>query len=56
MSTILVVDDEPPIVELVKFNLQKEGYDVVVAYDGMTAIERAVEIKDTAQNVNISLE
>lgn len=55
MSTILVVDDEPPIVELVKFNLQKEGYDVVVAYDGMTAIERAVEIKPNLIILDIML-
>lgn len=36
---ILVVDDEPYIVELVKFNLEKEGFQVQVAYDGITALE-----------------
>ena len=38
---ILVVDDEPNIVELVKYNLAQEGYEVVVAYDGHDAIEKA---------------
>jgi two-component system OmpR family response regulator/two-component system alkaline phosphatase synthesis response regulator PhoP len=38
---ILVVDDEPHIVELVRYNLVHEGYDVVVAYDGHEAIEKA---------------
>lgn len=36
---ILVVDDETYIVELVKFNLEKEGYKVVVAFDGVSALE-----------------
>lgn len=35
---ILVVDDETYIVELVKFNLEKEGYRVSVAYDGISAL------------------
>ncbi|HZK43227.1 MAG TPA: response regulator transcription factor [Syntrophomonadaceae bacterium] len=36
---ILVVDDETYIVELVKFNLEKEGYEVLEAYDGLKALE-----------------
>ncbi len=36
---ILVVDDEPAILELVSFNLKKEGYDVITAIDGTSAIE-----------------
>ncbi|MBI2251462.1 MAG: response regulator transcription factor [Armatimonadetes bacterium] len=35
---ILVVDDEKNIVELVKFNLEKEGYEVICAYDGFEAL------------------
>ncbi|HLN12284.1 MAG TPA: response regulator transcription factor [bacterium] len=38
---ILVVDDEPHIVELVKYNLTQEGYEVVVSYDGRDALEKA---------------
>ncbi|NLG32475.1 MAG: response regulator transcription factor [Syntrophomonadaceae bacterium] len=40
---ILVVDDETYIVELVKFNLEKENYRVIEAYDGLAALE-AVEL------------
>lgn len=40
---ILVVDDETYIVELVKFNLEKEGFRVVVAYDGLSAIQMVSE-------------
>lgn len=36
---ILVVDDEKPIADILKFNLQKEGYDVVCAYDGTEAVQ-----------------
>jgi DNA-binding response OmpR family regulator len=36
---VLVVDDEPAILELVSFNLKKEGYDVITAADGKSALE-----------------
>ena len=37
---ILVVDDEPHIVRLVQVNLQREGYEVLTAYDGVEALEK----------------
>lgn len=37
---ILVVDDEKPISDIVKFNLDKEGYDAVTAYDGEEALKK----------------
>ncbi|MFD1019439.1 response regulator YycF [Thalassobacillus hwangdonensis] len=40
---ILVVDDEKPINDILKFNLEKEGYEVVCAFDGDEAIELANE-------------
>ncbi|MCF6096293.1 response regulator YycF [Thermovorax subterraneus] len=38
---ILVVDDEKPIVDILKYNLVKEGYEVLAAYDGDEAVEVA---------------
>jgi len=38
---ILVVDDERPIADIIKFNLERQGYEVLVAYDGDTALELA---------------
>ncbi|MCA1020528.1 response regulator [Halobacillus litoralis] len=40
---ILVVDDEKPIADILKFNLEKEGYEVVCAYDGDEAVAKADE-------------
>ena len=38
---ILVVDDEPDAVELIKFNLKAAGYDVITAADGDEALKKA---------------
>lgn len=38
---VLVVDDEKPIVDILKYNLIKEGYNVLAAYDGEEAIKVA---------------
>ena len=38
---ILVVDDERKIVQLVRLYLERDGYRVLVAYDGLTALELA---------------
>lgn len=40
---ILVVDDEQPIADIVQFNLEKEGYQVIVAHDGDEAIRLALD-------------
>lgn len=37
---ILVVDDEKPISDIIKFNLTKEGFDVDTAYDGEEAVKK----------------
>ena len=42
---ILIVDDEKPIVDILKFNLEKEGFSTSVAYDGEEAINLALSIK-----------
>lgn len=38
---ILVVEDERPIADILKFNLERSGYEVAVAYDGEQALEKA---------------
>ena len=44
-KTILIVDDEKPIVEILVYNLQKEGYNTLEANDGLTAVEIATTKK-----------
>jgi two-component system, OmpR family, response regulator VicR len=39
-KTILVVDDEKPIADILQFNLIKEGYNVICAYDGDEALQK----------------
>ena len=40
-AKILVVDDEQPLVELLTTNLERDGYEVISANDGQTALELA---------------
>jgi len=40
-NKILVVDDEPDIVELIGFNLRAEGYEVITAANGREALNQA---------------
>ncbi len=42
-SKILVVEDEKPISDIIKYNLEKEGYMVFTAYDGEEAISSQEE-------------
>ena len=42
-KTILIVEDEPNIVDILSFNLMKEGYQTIEAYDGATGLQLAKE-------------
>ena len=44
-KTILIVDDEKPIVDILVYNLQKEGYNTLEANDGAEAVEIALNKK-----------
>jgi len=44
-KTILIVDDEQPIIDILVYNLKKEGYSTIEASDGLTAIDMALEQK-----------
>ena len=43
MKKILIVDDEKPISDIIKFNLTKVGYETVTAFDGREAITKFEE-------------
>lgn len=43
MKKILIVDDEPSILNILDFSLGSEGYDVIQAADGLQAYEYALE-------------
>lgn len=44
-KTILIVDDEQPIVDILVYNLKKEGYNTLEANDGIAAVEIALKSK-----------
>ena len=44
-KTILIVDDEKPIVDILVYNLEKEGYNTLEANDGITTVEIATTKK-----------
>ncbi len=41
---VLIVEDDPNIVDILRFNFEKEGYSVDVATDGSAGLEKALEI------------
>ncbi len=43
MPKIMVVDDEPDLVRLVQFRLEREGWEVISATDGLSALAKAQE-------------
>ena len=43
-SRVLIVEDEPAITEVLKYNLERQGYKVLTAGDGQTAVQRARSI------------
>ena len=44
-KTILIVDDEKPIVDILRYNLNKEGYNILEANDGEAAVDIALKEK-----------
>ena len=52
---ILIVDDEPPIREILKCNLEKEGYRTIEASDGISAVNIALEKKQDLILLDIML-
>ena len=45
MHTILVIEDEEDIAELVAFNLRRNEFEAVLAYDGIEGLAKAKELK-----------
>ncbi|MEA4920382.1 MAG: response regulator transcription factor [Clostridiaceae bacterium] len=45
MSTILIIEDEKSIVDLISFNLKREGYNIIAAYDGQSGLEMSLSGK-----------
>ncbi len=45
VKKILIADDEPDILEIISYNLQQEGYEIVTAKNGNEALDKAIKLK-----------
>ena len=54
-KTVLIVDDEQHILDILTFNLKKEGYSILEANDGVKAVEIALEKKPDIVLLDIML-
>ncbi|MCM8781005.1 MAG: response regulator [Candidatus Omnitrophica bacterium] len=43
ITKVLIVDDEPDIVAVMKFTLESKGFKVITAYDGLEGLKKAKE-------------
>ena len=55
VKTVLIVDDEQTIIDVLKFNLLKEGYRILEAKDGQTGLEMALQEKPDLIMLDIML-
>ena len=55
VKTVLIVDDEQAIIDVLKFNLLKEGYRTIEAKDGQTALEMALKERPNLIMLDIML-
>ena len=55
VKTILIVDDEPSIRDLLRYNLEKEGYQIIEASDGISGVNVALEQKPDLMLLDIML-
>jgi len=54
-AKILVVDDEQPIIDVLTYNLQRAGYDVIIAWDGAEALALARRERPTLMILDLML-
>jgi two-component system response regulator MtrA len=52
---VLVADDDPDILNLVTLRLERDGYEVIAAHDGVEAMERALERAPDLALIDVSM-
>ena len=55
VKTILIVDDEQAIIDVLMYNLKKEGYNIIEANDGITTVNKALDEKPDLMLLDIML-
>jgi two-component system alkaline phosphatase synthesis response regulator PhoP len=54
-GTVLVIDDEKDLIELVRYNLQNEGFEVLAARDGESGVREALDRKPDLVLIDLML-
>ena len=54
-TKLLIVEDEPTLLETLKYSLERQGYDVVTASDGVRALSSAREEKPDLMILDVML-
>jgi len=54
-KSVLIVDDEKNIVDILGFNLEKEGFEIIAAYDGKTALDQYSQNKPSLILLDVML-
>jgi len=55
VDTILVVEDEPDVVDLVRYHLRRAGFNVLIAFNGPAGLTAAIESRPDAIVLDIML-
>jgi two-component system phosphate regulon response regulator PhoB len=55
MSTVLIADDDPDILDLVAFKLEQSGHEVVSVSDGVTALAEARRLTPAVVVLDVSM-
>src|SRR4051794_10958986 len=55
MTQVLVVDDEPSLARSIAYTLRKEGYELLTAADGLSAVEMAREAQPNVVVLDVML-
>ena len=55
VTTVLIADDDEDVLELVRLGLEGNGYEILTARDGPTALATARELKPTVALLDVSM-
>jgi len=55
LQTVLLIDDEPDILEFLQYNLEKEGYKVYTAHNGLVGVEMVQKVRPALVLIDVMM-